>query len=341
MKSGKNIISIAAAGFFLLYAGSAYAAITGVCSNCHTMHNSQNGSQVTGVLQGALLNDDCAGCHSGPGNDANHLDDVNGAPLVVATTPPSTGGTAPYNYLPGGFFYDASVTGDKAFHNVQSPALGSLLADVDIGNTPPGWEAGEAPAGMPTGATWTTQLQCAGSSGCHGNHAQSDQNAAISGWHHGGAAGTEYRMLSGISGVESATYVVTGNRYSAVNRTNATNTISALCAQCHGAFHGENADTISSGAWVRHPTDLRLSNAVNGDNHNAFAGNAEVPVGSVGAGAPVAATNAYVICISCHVAHGGPYADLLRWDYTLISANTQGAGKGTGCFRCHTGKDGI
>ncbi len=62
----------------------AYARVTGVCSNCHTMHNSQNGSnmrldyskaQITGSGAGecldchaetraVLLQLDCLGCHA-------------------------------------------------------------------------------------------------------------------------------------------------------------------------------------------------------------------------------------------------------------------------------------
>jgi len=44
-----------------------------------------------------------------------------------------------------------------------------------------------------------------------------------------------------------------------------------------------------------------------------------------------------VMCLSCHVAHGSPYDDMLRWDYSGMIA---GSGSDTdGCFACHTNKD--
>ena len=42
-----------------------------------------------------------------------------------------------------------------------------------------------------------------------------------------------------------------------------------------------------------------------------------------------------VMCLSCHVAHGSPYDDLLRWDYALMEAGSSNTG---GCFVCHAGK---
>jgi len=41
------------------------------------------------------------------------------------------------------------------------------------------------------------------------------------------------------------------------------------------------------------------------------------------------------MCLSCHVAHGSPYADMLRWDYGTMVAGGGGSG---GCFTCHTQK---
>ncbi|CAD7777657.1 MAG: hypothetical protein KIIPBIDF_00918 [Candidatus Methanoperedenaceae archaeon GB50] len=36
------------------------------------------------------------------------------------------------------------------------------------------------------------------------------------------------------------------------------NTISGLCAECHGDFHGSSDDIGSSSPWLRHPTDIQL-----------------------------------------------------------------------------------
>jgi predicted CXXCH cytochrome family protein len=48
-----------------------------------------------------------------------------------------------------------------------------------------------------------------------------------------------------------------------------------------------------------------------------------------------------VLCLSCHRAHGSAHDDLLRWDYAGMQAGTTGAEAGSGCFICHTTKDGV
>ncbi|MHB1463479.1 MAG: hypothetical protein ACYC1M_19545 [Armatimonadota bacterium] len=51
----------------LVVAGSAGAKITGVCDNCHTMHNSQQGASMqfksSTKVERNLLRGDCLGCH--------------------------------------------------------------------------------------------------------------------------------------------------------------------------------------------------------------------------------------------------------------------------------------
>ncbi|MFO7831260.1 MAG: hypothetical protein R6V18_04685 [Desulfuromonadaceae bacterium] len=55
--------------FLLLFSTCGYAMVSGPCSNCHTMHNSQNGEDVSGSGPNqALLNNDCVGCHSSSGS---------------------------------------------------------------------------------------------------------------------------------------------------------------------------------------------------------------------------------------------------------------------------------
>jgi len=50
---------------------------------------------------------------------------------------------------------------------------------------------------------------------------------------------------------------------------------------------------------------------------------------------------ANVMCLTCHRAHASPYEDMLRWDYTAMIAGSADSGDyNTGCFACHTGKDG-
>ncbi len=132
------------------------------------------------------------------------------------------------------------------------------------------------------------------------------------------------------------------------------NTISGFCGTCHGAFHfigwqdgdpGIGDDTSSP--FMRHPTDVILPNSGEYADYNG-AGN------PYSVAAPVARTTvpnsidnkAYpgtdvVMCLSCHSAHATDYPDMLRWNYDNIQVGTTGAGAGTGCFTCHTGKDGL
>ncbi|RLD97852.1 MAG: hypothetical protein DRI91_04390, partial [Aquificota bacterium] len=52
--------------FLLFLTGISMAKVTGVCSNCHTMHNSQGGSVMAFDGSGpyrALTRGDCIGCH--------------------------------------------------------------------------------------------------------------------------------------------------------------------------------------------------------------------------------------------------------------------------------------
>ena len=61
-------------------------AISGVCSNCHTMHNSQDGASVTGGAPNEqLLNAGCVACHTGTTGQTSTF----GAPAVLHTTAPA------------------------------------------------------------------------------------------------------------------------------------------------------------------------------------------------------------------------------------------------------------
>lgn len=337
------------------------AGISGkTCVSCHTMHNSQDGAVVeAGGPFGTLLNkSSCLGCHTGAA--AQKLDGTTGAPYVALTADPSALTAA--TMLPGGYFYGS----DDTFQHNPVGITAGVDGTMTPANEPPGWDAATAPAGLKDTTTWAAQqLTCAGESGCHGDHTQTDEAKAISGGHHN-ATTIGYRLLTGINGSESGSYTTTGNIYAGADAVdaNSTGTVSALCGQCHADFHG-NLDTDgdvqnAGGAWIRHPTDIAISSAVGtGDDYddattgyggtgNAY--NAEVAVGFTQAAVAndggeytwPAQAGAMVICLSCHRAHGSQYADLLRWDYTKMTVGNSTGGEGaTGCFRCHNNKDGI
>ena len=181
-----------------------------------------------------------------------------------------------------------------------------------------------------------------------------------------------YRFLYGIKGVEDADWeytvgVADHNQYHGdardANAAADNTTISHLCCECHGVFHTAAGATFAS-PWIRHPTDFDLSdvtgaeyafyNGGDGTTNNPYSPVAPVAADMSGVNgttttgtmvvsnilsAPAGLTNeiAVVTCISCHRAHGSEFADLLRWDYSTISAG--GGSSNNGCFICHTTKD--
>ena len=147
-------------------------------------------------------------------------------------------------------------------------------------------------------------------------------------------------------------------------------TINFFCGECHGLYHssatGDTAVTgerggvarsnpIDQDPWLRHPSDYDMGNTIAGSEYRSYYGMDGTTVGAYNPVAPVASADvtsvltsisfdndtAIVNCISCHRAHGSPYADLLRWDYKYMvaGAGTPDGWNNKGCFACHTTKD--
>ena len=317
----------------------------------------------------ALLVDSCIGCHSGSSA-------IKGTaiPVVLHTSDPTN--TGPGSTLAGGDFYWVASSGgadDTKGHNVS----GIAGQDSNIGYDPPGWDpnatSGFTWGQVASGASnWTQQLTCAGTYGCHGDHTESTDAGAIRGAHHGddsclkaatlnvsaqgSSVTTSYRFLAGIKGIEDSDWEYTAtdgttdhNQYYGVDgNSNYSNkaTISYLCAECHGIFH---KDTGSSSPWLRHPTDITLPSTTSKEYYAYNGGSGTdndydilAPVGSdlsggVEAKVTPGSSDAIVLCVSCHRAHGSEYPDLLRWCYTTCQAGTSNSN--CGCFICHTQKD--
>lgn len=358
---------VAAGVLVLLGQERAGSAVTGPCSNCHTMHDSQNGAQVTtGGPYAYLLKGDCLWCHSGATGELSPA----GAPIVFHTTAPS--GTGPGATLAGGDFYWVNAGSDPKGHNVPGVAGPDSLIGT---NPPPGYNTAKSPYNRGNWTSSTTQVTCAGSTGaiitgCHGV----PTTGAFGGHHlnvtggsdviNGTAVYNSYRFLNGILGYEDADWQWTAtnadhNEYKGVNGNNNytdKSTISSFCGQCHGNFHQETGASGSYGTgspWYRHPTDYVLPNSGEYANYNPDNGgtyNIVVPVArpaipttATGSSATVtpgdasSTTGAIVMCLSCHRVHGSEFDDILRFDYSLINA-----GNGTqdiGCFVCHTSKN--
>lgn len=351
-------ITIACAAMVTLFCGSAMAAVSGVCSGCHTMHNSQGGSPMTfdssTTANAILLRGSCVGCHAQ--GTANHVE----GPI------PQVYHTSATNLAGGNFGYiDATANGatggasDAKGHNVVA-AISALGGDALL-SAPPG-DFFEVVINSADGGDFT----CAGTKGCHGNRATAGEIASLSGAHHGDDSSIDgstvpksYRFLLGVKGVENndETYPWENradkhNSYQGVDKpdtestglsgTNpgADKTISGFCGECHGDFHGVGADGHgTSSAWLRHPTDILLPNEVPyTTNIETTTFDPLVPVAYTIPGTPNRA-QAVVMCLSCHGVHGTDYADILRWDYTNMNAGAGGEYSDTMCFKCHADKD--
>ncbi|MHC4474119.1 MAG: cytochrome c3 family protein [Planctomycetota bacterium] len=223
--------------------------------------------------------------------------------------------------------------------------------------------------------TWAKQLTCAGKYGCHGNHTGEDAGAGIFGAHHSNTGltatkadspqtvGSSYRFLGGINGLEDEDWnweedAQTHNEYFGADLPNGRDqgnltygnnrTISYSCAQCHGDFHSQIDDETSGSPWLRHPTDIALPSTgeyacynPDGDTPGEYSVEAPLARPSVPdiSREDVILGNDIVMCLSCHRAHGSPYADLMRWQYTGDGMQAGVGTDDTGCFTCHTHKN--
>ena len=93
--------------------------------------------------------------------------------------------------------------------------------------------------------------------------------------------------------------------------------------------------------WIRHPADAELPEAgeyLGYDPTSAYSTEAPVAwsnIATIETRSPIR-SEAVVMCLSCHRAHGSPQPDMLRWDYLTMEAGGGGSG---GCFTCHTTKN--
>jgi hypothetical protein len=354
MKSSHLYINLAllVSAFLFVYTETAPAAVQGNCSGCHTMHNSQDGSIINadGPVE-KLLKDDCVGCHSSSGSDTIVVSDGNNIPIVFNTSVPT-------NPLAGGNFYwvQAGGFGDAYGHNVYG------ISDADA-------TLSAAPASTGCINSCHTSLALAdegnGCEGCHNNvlhhgtdPTPGDPENAASGWYRFLSAPSGHDFLGGapVVGIEDPNWEQNADAdhhniyYKGTGSdTETPESMGKFCAGCHVLFHspGTTSDLwgIDNGGgsnpWLRHPADYAIPNdgeyaAIIGSDYDPV-----VPVGkSLTGTVNKVELGDTVMCLSCHRAHGSPYPDMLRWDKSLMSTKTTGAGAGTGCFKCHSAKDG-
>ena len=242
------------------------ATITGMCSDCHTMHNSQGGDPMnlddSAIPNQGLTRMSCYGCHAQGGPTPTVMMGSNKVPQVMHSGA---------NHLAGGnFAYITGEAGSKA-----DDSKGHNIADL---TEPDATLYG--PPGFIHGSYWvnTDRLQCAATdgaqhAGCHGrrNPTQPDYPVTgIEGNHHKNESGQltdvknlttykSYRWLHQVKGFESPDWeenatAANHNEYFATStplqldcatRCHTTGgmvisrsgTISGYCATCHSNFH--------------------------------------------------------------------------------------------------------
>jgi hypothetical protein len=340
-------------GIAIFLAGPVCAKVTGVCVNCHTMHNSQDNAHmiintsIDGTSGGdhgggypSLTRGSCVGCHTGV---------VDGGP-----TPFVNSSSEPTQILAGGNFYWVAQGNDAKGHNV----LGIANTDGDLIEAPgnPNHCADSCHYSLAT-----TDYNAPGCQGCHlepKHHApqQADGTPAKE-------ANGYFRFLAGhmsgsgfgVEGFEDPDWQYTvsatdHNEYCGweehlewpAGLYNLGNTMTAYCCGCHGNFHIQRDGEGASANWIRHPSDAVIPNSGEYSAYtvyNPIAPVARPDLSTIGDTAAVRPGTDLVMCLSCHRAHGSPNDDLLRWEYDGMVAGGGGA-DGTGCFVCHTEKDG-
>ena len=344
-----SVIIIWAVIIFLTFfeCEGANAAVTGMCSNCHTMHDSQGGVSEVPAIEGgsgSLTKGGCVGCHTGT-NEAGGV-----IPFVFSTDKPIYGA----NTLAGGNFYWVTQDSDpythRKGHNVKG--IPGMLKDPILSAAP----GGVGTCGDTTGchdSLFEIPTKDTGCEGCHlhpKHHATRQDKNTPAEEEHG-----YFRFLSGhfeatgqgVEGIEDKDWQLSNsetdhNEYLGVVNNNTTggfcgvggNTMTAYCTGCHGNFHVQ--ESKETGGWIRHPSDSPLSTE-ECENYTVYDPNVPVARTALDGVSSKVDSNDLVMCLSCHRAHGSPYDDMLRWDYGAMVINNS-ANSSDGCFKCHSTK---
>ncbi|MBI2932453.1 MAG: cytochrome c3 family protein [Planctomycetes bacterium] len=322
-----------------------------VCTQCHTLHNSENGAAIDpagpnhGLLK-AELTDLCLSCHDTAGSNA--LMSWGGS------TPPKVKGTVT-NELPGGNFSYSFATPSNG-HSPMGTGFNEPTLTV-------------APGGTVNGGYPRTELEC---TSCHGPHGV---NSGIpSGYTF------EYRNLKKRMGNFGATPAITlgtstevtnsvigsgdGDEADIVTAGAAADQNAAIGATNHNVYKGEmgkwcgschsNTDDVGTGfhgttltdpdtadlvavEWSRHPTGTAFrtsfATAYGANSNFAYPIVTTAAAASTTAEWPVVAAESFVFCLSCHKAHASEYPNALRWDLTSGSGGT--SNNRAKCGKCH------
>ncbi len=340
--------------------------VSGPCSNCHIMHNSQNNSAIIATTQQFLLRKNCAGCHTGtnvPGEKTPYVYDPSGPSYNV-------------NTLAGGNFYWVLQDSKKGHNCLEIPGM---TPDENLSKAP-GWHGSGDPVncnvchGTHTGGGLYPKGAHGDCNSCHSKlssctschkpaHHADDSSPVVGengGWYRFLISPNHPDPLTGVKGIEDNDWELTHsstdhNEYlgSANPDGSADNSISHFCAGCHGYFHGiiQSKNNNGMSPWLRHPTNIAIPNK---GEYKLYNTQNNITIGPYSNIAPVARDPSIlssmttsssivtpgkdqVMCLSCHRAHGSPYDDMMRWDYSKCNAGSKNSE--CGCFVCHTSKD--
>ena len=358
----------------MLFMGSeSRSAMSGFCSSCHTMHNSQNGSPVVSLTYGAetddakemLLVGSCLGCHAQ--GTTNNIETLGTSDIPQVYHNDAT------DLASGNFGYVIGGGSNNKGHNIADFGIEIL--------------ANQQPPGRRHDIDGIDNFTCAGTMGCHGTRGGVlGALYSLEGAHHNNAGpelstadtvANSYRFLKNVQGYENNGV----NRWENLNSTNHNeyfgrvnppifegstschdadmnarplySTMSGFCATCHGYFHfyddvpdppeygvGDNTDSLFTPPFTRHPTDVILPTGVPPTEYQSYTTYSVVaPVARTtvpsSIGSAVTPGSDVVMCLSCHGAHATNFANMLRWEYRSSTLSTAIAG----CSVCHTAKN--
>jgi hypothetical protein len=350
----------------LLFALPSEAKVAGNCSNCHTMHNSQDGISVaqdfdgssfsfTGTPKKNLLIYNCLGCHSAT-DGTTWQDNTTKAPIVFNTREPLY--NTEQGLAGGNFYWVKNVANSDKGHNIFFPDAGEHM------NVAPGAElfttcgthSCHANLDRVVSGTGTFLDGKQGCEKCHldPKHHANDHayligglvTSAEQGWYRflvGHDSGTI--LNKGAEGYEDGDWQKTvssndhneylGNVSGGYGFVSLGNTTTAFCTGCHQAFHTNQG---SASPWLRHPSDAELPDS--GEYASYIIYDPLVPVArpslDVLPNPRVVTPGAdMVMCLSCHRAHASPFFKMMRWDYKNLNLSTALEG----CNVCHSSKN--
>ncbi len=257
---------------YIFWHHSALGVIRGVCSDCHTMHNSQDNSAMnydgSDTPNNSLTRETCLGCHAQGGPSPTITMGSSIVPQVMHSSSTHLAG--------GNFGYITGMAGNGAAHN-KGHNLAELTGTDSVLWGPPG-SIKEGPGHAIGTMVNTDGLRCADNNGCHGYRAYGPggisayQVRGITGAHHKNEdgrldqatePGNSYRFLMAVKGFESSDWqenpsIGNHNEYFALSSPVQLGCSSGLirchigpgglvrapygsmslfCATCHGNFH--------------------------------------------------------------------------------------------------------